>query len=249
MSAENSIFIPAIKLPSRFFVLRAWAVHIYTSLGLLAAFLALRALFAGDAQHVFIWLGVALFIDATDGPFARRWQVQRWTPDLNGSKLDDITDYLNFTFIPVFFAFRIGMVNGVGVVALAAVLLSSAYGFCQSAAKTNDGYVTGFPSFWNLLLCYMYLFNLSPTVNALVLSLFSAMVFVPVKYLSFSTPQMQRITKAIAALYGLVLAWIVIRLDQPQPGLILASLIFPLGYMVYPLVERRRMRRLEKLAD
>jgi hypothetical protein len=75
------------------------------------------------------------------------------------------------------------------------------------------------------------------------------MVFVPVKYLSFSTPQMQRITKAIAALYGLVLAWIVIRLDQPQPGLILASLIFPLGYMVYPLVERRRMRRLEKLAD
>jgi phosphatidylcholine synthase len=233
----------------KWFTVRAWLVHLYTSLGIVAGFMALGAVLQQDVQRVFLWLGVALFIDSSDGTLARAWDVKRWASAFDGRKLDDITDYLNFTFIPVFFAFRIGMVNGVGVVALAAVLLSSAYGFCQSAAKTNDGYFTGFPSFWNLLIFYMYLFNLSPAVNALVLSLFSAMVFVPVKYLSFSTPQMQRITKAIAALYGLVLAWIVIRLDQPQPGLILASLIFPLGYMVYPLVERRRMRRLEKLAD
>ena len=233
----------------KWFTVRAWLVHLYTSLGIVAGFMALGAILQQDVQRVFLWLGVALFIDSTDGTLARAWDVKRWASAFDGRKLDDITDYLNFTFIPVFFAFHAGMVNGLGVVALAMVLLSSAYGFCQLAAKTNDGYFTGFPSFWNLLIFYMYLFNLPPVINALVLVLFSAMVFVPVKYLSFSTPQMQRITKAIAALYGLVLAWIVINLDQPHPGLILASLIFPLGYMIYPLVERRRMRRLEKLAD
>lgn len=231
----------------RWLTLRAWLVHLYTSLGILAGFLAVNAVMQQNARSVFLWLGVALFIDSSDGTLARAWEVKRWAPSFDGRKLDDITDYLNFTFIPVFFAFQMGLVKGAGVVALAAVLISSAYGFCQQAAKTNDGYFTGFPSFWNLLVFYLFLFNFPPTVNALVLAIFSGMVFVPIKYLSFSTPQMQFITKMIAGVYGLLLAWIVIRLDSPHLGLVLFSLLFPLGYMIYPLAEQRRMRRLGEL--
>lgn len=230
MSAENSIFIPAIKLPSRFFVLRAWAVHIYTSLGLLAAFLALRALFAGNAQHVFIWLGVALFIDATDGPFARRWQVQRWTPDFNGRKLDDITDYINYTFIPMLFAYRFGMVAGAGVPVLGLVLVASAYGFCQEVAKTDDGYFTGFPSYWNIAIFYLYLLGAHPTLTALALATLAILVWVPIKYVTWKIKPLRRLTLGLSFLWSLSLLALLITFDAAPALLLWASLLFPVYY-------------------
>jgi phosphatidylcholine synthase len=225
-------------MKEKWFVTRAWFVHLYTGLGILAGFMALNAIMQGDARRVFLWLGVALFLDSSDGTLARACNVKRYASSFDGRKLDDITDYINFTFLPVVFAYQFGLVSGKGSIALAAVLLSSAYGFCQIAAKTDDGYFTGFPSFWNLLIFYLYLFQLPPMANFLILTLFSVMVFVPIKFLSFSTPQMQRATKIIAVVYGLFLAWIVIGLEQRQWGVIIASLIFPAVYLVYPLLEK-----------
>ena len=86
-----------MRLPT----IRAWAVHFYTSLGLVAGLLALIAVAEGRARDVFIFLGLALWIDATDGILARGWEVIVWTPRFDGRKLDDITDYLNYTLIPV----------------------------------------------------------------------------------------------------------------------------------------------------
>ena len=231
-------------MKNKWYVARAWFVHFYTGLGILAGFMALNAIVQGEARRVFLWLGVALFLDSSDGTLARAWDVKRWASSFDGRKLDDITDYINFTFLPVFFAYQFGLVSGAGVVALAAVLLSSAYGFCQVAAKTNDGYFTGFPSFWNLLVLYLYLFQLPTAVNAVILLFFSVMVFVPIRFLSFSTPKMQRVTKFAAGAYGIFLFWIVIALEQRPWAPILISLIFPVIYFVYPLFEQRRTRRI-----
>ncbi len=145
-------------------MLRAWGVHLYTSLGLVAGFMALLAVFDGHLSRVVGLLGLALFIDATDGTLARVADVKRWTPHFDGRKLDDITDYLNYTFVPVVFAYRYGLVTGLaGQVILGLVLILSAYGFCRVVAKTDDGYFTGFPNFWNILILYLYLFHLPPT--------------------------------------------------------------------------------------
>ena len=38
---------------------------------------------------------------------------------------------------------------------VSAMLLSSAYGFSQEAAKTSDHYFTGFPSYWNIVVFYL----------------------------------------------------------------------------------------------
>jgi phosphatidylcholine synthase len=227
-------------------VVRAWFVHLYTGLGILAGFMALNAIIQGDAKRVFLWLGVALFLDSSDGTLARAWDVKRWASSFDGRKLDDITDYINFTFLPVVFAYQFGLVEGVGAFALAVVLLSSAYGFCQVAAKTDDGYFTGFPSFWNLLVLYLYLFQLPPAANAIILFFFSVMVFVPIRFLSFSTPKMQRVTKIMAAGYGVFLVWIVLSMDKGQWLPVLLSLIFPAVYFIYPVIERRRTQRIEK---
>jgi phosphatidylcholine synthase len=210
-------------------VLRAWSVHLYTALGLVAGFFALRAIAGGEPHRAFVFLAFALWFDATDGPFARRWEVLRWTPHFNGRKLDDITDYLNYTFLPVFFAYRFGLVEGpAGTAVLAAVLLSSAYGFCSEGAKTEDHYFTGFPSYWNLLIFYLYLLDGPAWINALLLVLFAALVWVPVKYVTWRTDTLRRLTLAGSLLWAVLLLILLITFDRAPPWLLWGSLIYPL---------------------
>jgi phosphatidylcholine synthase len=216
------------------FQIRAWLVHLYTSLGLVVGLMALLAIHNGEAQRAFLWFGLALFIDATDGTLARACDVKRWTPNFDGRKLDDITDYLNYAFLPVFFAWRMELVGGWGVVVLPIVLISAVYGFCQTGAKTNDGHFTGFPNFWNVAVLYLYVFAWPQALNALVMALLSVLVFVPFKYISFSTPTKSRLAKLLSVVYGVILALIV--LGQGGPVVYL-SLIFPLLYFIYPIYQ------------
>jgi len=44
-------------------------------------------------------LSLAIVIDATDGTLARAWDVKTYTPQFDGRKLGDITDYINYAFI------------------------------------------------------------------------------------------------------------------------------------------------------
>ncbi|UCC89891.1 MAG: hypothetical protein JSV81_11405 [Anaerolineales bacterium] len=232
------------KLPT----IRAWAVHFYTSLGLVAGLLALIAVTEGRPRDVFIFLGLALWIDSTDGMLARGWEVLVWTPRFDGRKLDDITDYLNYTFIPVFFAYQFELVSGVWTLSLPVVLLASAYGFCQKAAKTDDGYFTGFPSYWNVLVFYFYLLDTQPAVTGLLLLFFAVMVFVPIKYIYPSrTPVLRQINIGLGFIGFLVLCLIMINFDQPDPRLVYLSLIYPLYYLALSVYLHFRPRLLSWL--
>ncbi|MBN2004518.1 MAG: CDP-alcohol phosphatidyltransferase [Anaerolineae bacterium] len=214
-------------MSKRFKTTRAWLVHFYTATGLIAAFAAFRAMLDGDAHAVFLWLGLATFIDATDGPLARRWEVTRWTPAFNGRKLDDIVDYINYTFIPVLLAYRFGLVAGVGTAVLPVVLMASAYGFCQETAKTDDGYFTGFPSYWNLIIFYLYLFDAAPWVSAVVLGVFAALVFVPVKYLTWKSLVLHRLTLVLSLTWCAVMAGLLVWFDAAPRWGVWFSLLYP----------------------
>ena len=64
--------------------LGAAAVHILTASGAVLALLALRAAHQHDWQMMFVWLGIALLVDAVDGPLARRLDVKRVLPRFSG---------------------------------------------------------------------------------------------------------------------------------------------------------------------
>lgn len=216
--------------------LRAWMIHLYTSIGLICALLSLIAIFQKDARALFIYMGIALFIDATDGTLARAYKVKVWAPGFDGRKLDDITDYLNYAFIPAFFAWQFGLITGIGgIVVLVVVILCAVYGFCQTEAKTNDGYFTGFPNFWNLVIFYLYFFNFSPELNGIILAVLAGLIFVPVKYVSYSTRSFRKLTAGVSLAYGIMLAAIVVTMERPNPHLILVSLVFPVYYVVLSL--------------
>jgi phosphatidylcholine synthase len=220
-------------LRGRLPTMRAWAVHFYTSLGLVAGLLAIIAVAEGRPRDVFFFLGLALWIDATDGMLARGWEVTVWTPRFDGRKLDDITDYLNYTFIPVFFAYHFGLVTGVWTVSLPVVLLASAYGFCQKAAKTEDGYFTGFPSYWNVLAFYFYLLKTPSALNGILLFFWAVMVFVPIKYIYPSrTPVLRTLNIGLGFFGFLILCLIMVNFNHPDPRLVYLSLIYPVYYIV-----------------
>ena len=58
------------------------------------------------------------------------------------------------------------------------MLLSSVYGFASPDAKTEDYFFTGFPSYWNIGVLYLYFAGLAPSLNAACCSLLVALVFV-----------------------------------------------------------------------
>src|SRR5262245_56189804 len=137
---------------------RAWAVHAYTATGVVFAFLAARAVFAGDLRIAFIWLFVAVAVDSSDGSLARLARGHDLTPGFSGEKLDDVVDYLTFVFVPALIVWRADLVPAAwSTIVIAAMLLSSAYGFASADAKTADSFFTGFPSYWNVAALYLLL--------------------------------------------------------------------------------------------
>ena len=125
-----------------------WLVHALTPSGAFLAYLALVAIIAGDLRAAFLWLTATTVIDAVDGMLARLARVKEHASLLDGARLDDIVDYLTFVFVPAFAIQHVGLLPAGAIewLVVAAILLSSAFGFSRQDAKTADHFFTGFPS-------------------------------------------------------------------------------------------------------
>jgi phosphatidylcholine synthase len=219
-----------------------WLVHAYTAGSAVLALLALRAVVAGDERTAFAWLAAALVVDATDGTLARAARVKERLPHFDGSRLDDIVDYLTYVFVPLFLIEHGGLLpGGVGLAVVCAGLLASAYGFSRADAKTHDHFFTGFPSYWNIVALYVVAIDAAPWVNAAVLIALTALVFVPLGYVYPSrTPTLRKTTIGLAVVWGVAAMAIVWQLPAPAPALVYGSLLFPLYYAVLSLILQAR---------
>jgi phosphatidylcholine synthase len=209
-------------------------VHLYTGLGAAVGLFALTAIAQGNYRLGFFWMALATFIDCTDGTLARRVRVKAVLPHFDGSKLDDIVDYLNYVVVPVALAYHAALIpGGVAGLALASLpLLASGYGFCQMEAKTTDHFFTGFPSYWNVVVFYFYVLATAAWVNTVLLVLLSILVFVPIRYLYPSrSPVARRTTHAFGALWGVCVLVLLAQLPAPSRALAWASLFFPVYYV------------------
>lgn len=162
----------------------AWGVHIFTASAACIGIYTLEKIY----QHEYIialWLmAITVFIDAVDGSLARMVNVKKVLPQIDGALLDNIVDYLNYVITPCFFLLvKPDMLpEGYSLFIIAAISITSSYQFCQSDAKTPDHFFKGFPCYWNITVFYMFLFNTTATTNAILLTILSILIFVPVKY-------------------------------------------------------------------
>jgi phosphatidylcholine synthase len=222
--------------------IRAWLVHGYTASGAVLALAGARAVTAHDARLAFAAMFLATLVDATDGVLARRANVKGVLPQIDGGRIDDLVDYLNFVFLPVFLVLEFGMLpERLGWPIAAAVLLASLYGFVAPDAKTADHFFTGFPSYWNIVVLYLFVLRATPAVAAGVLIVLVGLVFVRIGYVYPSRMTVLRTaTVVLASLWGALLAVIIWRLPRESFALAILSLLFPVYYMVLSLLLNAR---------
>jgi len=222
----------------------AWLAHLYTASGAVLAFLAAADIFEHDYRTAFFWLYLQIVVDATDGVLARRVRVRERLPWFNGAKLDDIVDYLCYVFVPALFVWRALLVpDRWAILIVAAMLLSSAYGFNRDDAKTDDHFFLGFPSYWNIAVFYLFVARWPPEVNAAILLALAVLVFVPIRYLYPSRGgAFQRTTVVLGVIWGALMLVMLWQLPAVSRPVFFVSLVFPLYYMAVSLwleVQRR----------
>lgn len=209
-----------------------WIAHAYTASGAVIALLATGLTFAHNFRGAFLYLIVATFVDATDGVLARALKVKERLPHYDGARLDDIVDYLTYVFVPVLIVWQAGLVP-VPFPVCAAMLLSSAYGFGQADAKikSTDHFFTGFPSYWNIAVAFLYVWQLAPAVNAIILVVLAVLVFVPIRYVYPSRTTTLRVpTLLLGVSWAPIFTWMIWRLPATDGPWIALSLIFPVYY-------------------
>jgi len=191
---------PAIKRSG------AFVVHVFTSLG---AGLALMALFEAVREHwanMFGWLGIALLVDALDGPMARRFNVAGLLPNWSGETLDLVVDFTTYVFVPAYAIAASGIFSGPVAAALGiAVAVSGALYFADRRMKTTDNHFRGFPTLWNAAAFYLFLLRPSQLVAALGVLLFVVATFVPIHVIHpVRVVRWRKLNLAIVALWGLL---------------------------------------------
>jgi phosphatidylcholine synthase len=161
----------------------AFLVHVFTACGAAVALVALIAAVRSDWPQMFLWLGVALFIDGVDGPLARALHVSERLPRWSGDVLDLVVDFTTYVFVPAYAIAEAGLLPPpLAVLAGGVVAVTGALYFADTGMKTADNHFRGFPAVWNLVAFYLLLLTPGPAVVALAVLAFAALTFAPIRF-------------------------------------------------------------------
>jgi len=220
----------------------AWGVHVITASGAVVGTVALIAIAGGRLEIAAVMMLVALTIDSFDGTLARAVGVSEVLPAIDGRRLDDIVDFLNYVIVPAVFMVEAGSLPHWAFAA--APVLASCYGFSHVSAKTEDDFFRGFPSYWNVVAIYLWGLALGAGAGAAVVVFLSVMVFVPLKYAYPSKMPILRATTAVLGILWTVVLAASVLVPERVRGLHLleASLAFPAYYLALSFWLSRRAR-------
>jgi phosphatidylcholine synthase len=223
-------------------VVFAWLVHLYTALGAVVAFLTILRIEQQDFRTAFWLMTLAVVIDASDGTLARLARVKERITSFDGDRLEDIVDYANYVIVPSLLLLRADLLPPQDALWIAALpLIASAYGFCQKEAKTADHYFLGFPSYWNLVAFYLYVLGTPPWINAFLIIALCILVFVPIRYVYPSRSIRYRaVTNSLGVLWAILIVFILYTLPRPPRAVVLASLFYPVYYVLLSLFLNRQ---------
>lgn len=162
----------------------AWCVHAFTASGLLAAFMAILAIDAGNFREAMLWLFLSLLIDGVDGTFARMFRVTEVLPHVKGQTIDYVIDFATYAIIPAYFFYSAEFVPEPWNLYLTFVILMVSALYYGLDGMVSDGmHFVGFPVMWNVVVLFLYfIFDLSAWGTALLVLFFAILHFVPIKF-------------------------------------------------------------------
>ena len=241
---------PTTAAPSRGSRAGGWAVHLLTASGVLVALQAAMEIAspAPDARRVFAWLILAVFIDAIDGPLARRLRVKETVPHVDGRTIDDIVDYLTFTFIPLLLVWRMEWVPEPQALWIAPALLASLLGFANVKAKQETGgFFLGFPSYWNVFAFYAGIVHArwGPIVPGIAVILLALLTVLPLRFIypNLAPAPWRGAVLGGAAAWAVLLVAMIPSYPRASLAVLALSLVYPAFYLVLSTILDRRDRR------
>ncbi len=213
----------------------AWSVHLFTGTGAVWGFLTLLAIWENNFKLAIVYIVVAMFVDGFDGTLARWFRVKEYAKGVDGGLMDNIIDYLNYVVVAALLLIKVPnlMPAGFEMAAAISILLTSAYQFSQTDAKTdNESYFfKGFPSLWNFLVVYMMLLGMNAWINFAMLVVCNVLVFVPVKYLyPTRNARLRRFTLGFTYLYGVIGVWGLLQYPNVPEWVAPASFVYVAYY-------------------
>ncbi len=225
---------------------QAWAVHVFTTFGVVVAMLALRDVFLNNPGDAIIWLIVTLVIDGVDGPIARALVVKEHVPRIDGYVLDLIIDFVTCVIVPAAFMYQFHVVpaGALGLVVLGLLVFTSAIWFSRVDMMSEDNWFRGFPAAWNLVAPVLYLLHARTWVGAVVTIVLSLLSLTNVAFPHIMRAQFLRWLTIPVALGWVVAitvgaAYLPHRPDALRPFLGLGSAYF----IVLTIVQTARLAR------
>lgn len=228
--------------------LQGYLVHVYTTSTLFFVALAAQWTLQGDYRLALAALAITIAIDATDGALARKFRVKETAAGIDGALLDNIIDFTSYVLLPMLLLLKTGLLAPPAVLIVSFAMVSSAFGFSRTTAKLADeGFFVGFPSYWSIVVFYLYLLDTPPLFNTVLVLLLSFLVFVPVRFLYVSRLKRGRtLHVTLGTIWGLLcLASLLLEPGILRTNLLYLSLVYPVYYTLHSFQQDYLARRLE----
>jgi phosphatidylcholine synthase len=234
----------APRRPINRLAVAAFAVHVFTACGAACALLALMAAVGERWTQMFLWLGIAVLIDGSDGTFARRLTVAEVLPRWSGDLLDLVVDVLNYVFVPAYALAASGLLPGVLAVPLGIlIVMTGSLYFADRWMKTPDYYFRGFPAIWNVAAFYLFLLKLPPWFGATLVVALAALTFVPVHFIHpIRVAHLRALTMAALVLWAILALFALY--EDLTPGFWITSTLCALAIYFVGVAFLRRHRPL-----
>ena len=182
------------------------------------ALVALILATGGQWSAMFVCLGLALIVDAVDGPLARAFKVAEVLPRWSGDTLDIVVDFVTYVFVPAYAIAGSGLMPpALALPAGIVIVVTGAIYFADRDMKTADNFFRGFPVLWNLAAFYLDLLQPAEWLTAAAVALLAILTFAPIKFLHpLRVARLRTLNIVLLALWAALA--IIAAVDDLSPG-------------------------------
>ncbi|NND08610.1 MAG: phosphatidylcholine/phosphatidylserine synthase [Saprospiraceae bacterium] len=215
--------------------LKAWIVHFYTASGGVCAFMALLAIAERQWDQSMTWLLICLFIDGSDGFLARRWQVRKVLPLMDGEQIDHVIDFVTYALVPTYFIYSAGLVpSQLSLLTATYILMVSAIYYGKKGMVSDQQHFNGFPVLWNLVVFYLFfVFQFSLWINFIFILGFGILHFIPIK-VSYPSHNLRRSKFPFVLSFVMIAVLLIILYIYPQRHMLLTGIAMAaFAYFIY----------------
>ncbi len=216
---------------SRVHLIAAAAVHAYTAVGGILAFVALADIAAGRFERALLLLAIAFLIDGTDGFLARRLRVKEMLPAFDGAALDLVIDFVTYAIAPLLLLWRADLLPEPAWLWVMLVMASALYDFGNRHPLKESGLYTGLPALWNFYAFHVYFMRPGDDAQIVSIVTLAALTFAPVHFVCLSRLRYFRaVSLCAAAAYLAIILAVIAGLVAERRLWAVAALAFPAWY-------------------